>query len=448
MLFPDGCTINPEVGKQIKEGKVEVFDKNSSLYAILYYHNDKLNGICEFYDNGILNEKISYLDNEEEGWGCEMVNGKESKWYLYRNGEKYSELVELLNGMREERLLKSGEILNICSYDENHKKTGMGYLFNNNRISSIVVFDDGKMIRTIKSFDKKEMSVFNENGELVYKGGFLNNMDKEFPCEGRGKEYKEGEIVYDGHYHINNREGKGKSYMNGKLAYDGEWKDNKPNGYGKLYDKKEKSLHEGTWKKGKLETFQFIVEYSDEGISKKSTEEDTVLSLNIPVSKKKRDRRKSLLVYLIGFIVFMILVGCIVALFLWLKTIESVNNVSSQIEFDKLSNYSKHIKFVKESCNEDTFVSLDFSRFKNLRSIEVEDFCMMYVQNVKIDGLSKLETVDIGKNAFTQHANSYSKEEQSKSFALKNCAALKSVTMNRYSFSDYNSFIVESKMTE
>ena len=206
--------------------------------------------------------------------------------------------------------------------------------------------------------------------------------------------------MYDGHYHMNDREGKGKSYMNGKLVYDGEWKNNKPNGYGKLYDKSEKKLHEGTWKNGKLETFQFIVEYSDEGISKKSTQEGVVLSLNIPVSKKKRDCRKWLIICFISLLVITVIAGGIVGYFMWKNKIESVNVVTSQKEFDKLSKYTQHISFAKESCNENTFTNLDFSRFSDLQSIEVGDNSLMYVKNVKIDGLSKLEKVNISQNSF------------------------------------------------
>ena len=228
ILFPDNCIINLLVINGIKEGKYEVYNSNSTLYAILMYHKDKLNGICEFYDNGNLKEKITYKEDVEEGWGCDVENGKENKWYLYRNGEKYSELVEIENGMREERLLKNGEVISICSYNENHEKNGIGYLFKNNHISSVVEFEDNTMKRTIKQFEGEEMIVFDDNGKMVYQGGYVDKMANDYPREGKGKEYKDGEIVYDGHYHMNEREGKGKSYMNGKIEFDGKWRNNKP----------------------------------------------------------------------------------------------------------------------------------------------------------------------------------------------------------------------------
>ena len=388
ILFPEGYTTNPILEKKRKESKYEVYNSNSTLYAILMYHNDRLNGICEFYDNSNLKEKISYINDIEEGWGCDFENGKENKWYLYRHGEKYSELIELENGMREERLVKNGEIISICSYNENHEKNGIGYLFNNNHISSVVEFEDNKMKRTIKQFEGKEMSIFDDNGSIVYQGEYLDSMDNDYPREGKGKEYKDGEIVYDGHYHLNDREGKGKSYMNGKIEFDGKWKNNKP-------DMK-------------------------------------VLIL-----------KRTLLFVFIALLVFMA-IGGIIGYFMWKNKIESVNVVTSQKEFDKLSKHTQHISFAKESCNENTFTNLDFSRFSNLQSIEVGDNSLMYVKNVKIDGLSKLEKVNIGQNSFTEYRNGHASNSQDNSFVMKNCDSLKSLSIDRYSFSNYNSFIIES----
>ena len=120
--------------------------------------------------------------------------------------------------------------------------------------------------------------------------------------------------------------------------------------------------------------------------------------------------------------------------------------MTSQKEFNKLSKYSQHISFAKESCNENTFTNLDFSRFSNLQSIEVGDNSLMYVKNVKIDGLSKLETINIGQNSFTENRNGYDSNSQDNSFVVKNCDSLESLSIDRYSFSDYNSFTIESKI--
>ena len=443
ILYPEGCTSNLKFVNGRKEGKCEVYNSNSTLYAILMYHNDRLYGICEFYDNGNLKEKISYINDIEEGWGCDVENGKEIKWYLYRNGEKSGELIELENGMREERLVKNGEVISICSYNENHEKNGIGYLFNNNHISSVVEFEDNKMKRTIKQFEGKEMSIFDDNGSIVYQGEYLDSMDNDYPREGKGKEYKDGEIVYDGHYHLNDREGNGKSYMNGKLVYDGEWKNNKPNGYGKIFDSEGNILYEGKWKDGVLRKNNTTITYMDDVIQKVWLEDN---NNRIPFSHSNKKSKKSCYCWTIVVLILLLVTGGVIGYFMWKNKIESVNVVTSQKEFDKLSKHTQHISFAKESCNENTFTNLDFSRFSNLRSIEVGDNSLMYVKNVKIDGLSKLEKVNIGQNSFTEYRNGHASNSQDNSFVMKNCDSLKSLSIDRYSFSDYNSFTIESKI--
>ena len=149
---------------------------------------------------------------------------------------------------------------------------------------------------------------------------------------------------------------------------------------------------------------------------------------------------------LVVVLILLLVIRGISGYFIWKNKIESVNTVTSQKEFDILSKYSQHISFAKESCNENTFTNLDFSRFSNLQSIEVGDNSLMYVKNVKIDGLSKLEKVKIGQNSFTEYRNGYASNSQDNSFVVKNCDSLKSLSIDRYSFSDYNSFTIESKI--
>ena len=44
---------------------------------------------------------------------------------------------------------------------------------------------------------------------------------------------------------------------------------------------------------------------------------------------------------------------------------------------------------------------LDLSRFSLLKVLEIGDHCFCYVKEVKLIGLNKLESVEIGKNSFT-----------------------------------------------
>ena len=94
-------------------------------------------------------------------------------------------------------------------------------------------------------------------------------------------------------------------------------------------------------------------------------------------------------------------------------------------------------------CNEEGLMELDLSGFVNLRELKVGNECFEYVNEVKLIGLSELESVEIGMNSFTQHKNSVD-NDPNRHFYLKNCPKLKSLKMGRYSFSDYTVCEIEN----
>ena len=79
---------------------------------------------------------------------------------------------------------------------------------------------------------------------------------------------------------------------------------------------------------------------------------------------------------------------------------------------------------------------IDMNRFEWLQSIEIGNECFASVKSFKIDGLSRLKTIKIGINSFTQKKNWYG-NDRTKSFQILNCESLKSIQIGEYSFSDY-----------
>ena len=94
-------------------------------------------------------------------------------------------------------------------------------------------------------------------------------------------------------------------------------------------------------------------------------------------------------------------------------------------------------------CNDEIFNKLDLSGIDMLRELKVGNECFMYVNEVKIVGLSELESVEIGMNSFTTKKNWYG-NDPNRHFYLKNCPKLKSLKMGRYSFSDYTVIEIEN----
>ena len=102
-------------------------------------------------------------------------------------------------------------------------------------------------------------------------------------------------------------------------------------------------------------------------------------------------------------------------------------------------------KIVVESgaCNDPSTCEWDLSRCKELTELVVGDNCFQHVKEFKLIGMSKLKSVEIGMNSFTQYKNSAG-NDPNRHFYLKNCPKLKSLKMGRYSFSDYSVIEIEN----
>ena len=99
---------------------------------------------------------------------------------------------------------------------------------------------------------------------------------------------------------------------------------------------------------------------------------------------------------------------------------------------------------IDKGVSQSDFTELDLSRFSQLKSLTVGDHCFSYVNEVKVIGLSELESVEIGMNSFTKEKNS-SGSDPNRHFYLKNCPKLKSLKMgHHHSFRDYNVIEIEN----
>ena len=110
--------------------------------------------------------------------------------------------------------------------------------------------------------------------------------------------------------------------------------------------------------------------------------------------------------------------------------------LTSENDWDRMDKTIEVMNVSDNSYNEEKLTELDLSGFVNLRELKVGNECFMYVNEVKLIGTSKLESVEIGMNSFTQHKNDV-ENDPNRHFYLKNCPKLKSLKMGRYSFSDY-----------
>ena len=94
-------------------------------------------------------------------------------------------------------------------------------------------------------------------------------------------------------------------------------------------------------------------------------------------------------------------------------------------------------------CNVAYFTVLNLTRFVNLKEFIVGGNSLMYVNEVHLIGLSKLDRVVIGENSFTKKQNSAG-NDPNRHFYLKNCERVRELRMGYNSFSDYSVIEIEN----
>ena len=121
----------------------------------------------------------------------------------------------------------------------------------------------------------------------------------------------------------------------------------------------------------------------------------------------------------------------------------NVFNVNDLNALNALSSTVTEIIVENRCCRDPSFTVLDLTRFTSVRRIVIGHDAFMYVEEVKLIGLSELESVEIGMNSFTQHKNGAG-NDPNRHFYLKNCPKLKSLKMGHHSFMDYTVIEIEN----
>ena len=104
-------------------------------------------------------------------------------------------------------------------------------------------------------------------------------------------------------------------------------------------------------------------------------------------------------------------------------------------------------------CNERGLMELDLRGFVNLRELKVGDECFENVNEVKLIGLGKLESVCVGSKSLTRiksgddldkEKDPWDQIDHNRHFYLKNCPKLKSLKFGCRSCLDYSVCEIEN----
>ena len=96
-------------------------------------------------------------------------------------------------------------------------------------------------------------------------------------------------------------------------------------------------------------------------------------------------------------------------------------------------------------CPFENVTALDLSAYPGLKTLVIGNNGFRYVKELKLVGLTELESVEIGSSNFREdYSDSEEIPDPLGSFYVKNCPKLKSLKIGAFSFSDYTVIEIES----
>ena len=107
-----------------------------------------------------------------------------------------------------------------------------------------------------------------------------------------------------------------------------------------------------------------------------------------------------------------------------------------------LHNHIEELVISSGCCNGEEWNRLDLDLVPSLKSLSIGNSCFTNVREVKLNELSEMESVVIGKGCFTERNNR--SEYSCYRFCLKNCPKLKLLIVGNHSFRDYSVTEIEN----
>lgn len=383
--IPQGYHLNDAMENVIKEGKIIVYDENNNIYAELMYVQNKLNGICCFYIDGKLKEKITYVNNVAEGWGCDCDDTIELQNYHYIHGEKKYKIfrIEGKEEMWREEDLETNALVSICTYNNAFKKNGDCYFYEDNNIIEHAIYTNGEKTTVHKIFQEKIMREYDDTKKLIYEGEYEDSFEKNYPRNGNGKEYDANSVIYDGEWKDNKKNGFGISTS--FISYQGMWNNNLPDGEGILNDEIHQLHYEGLWKNGiYYVNDDEYYDYSQQQLIRLN-ESDVGEYYNEDIQQTNFSKDHP--------------VQCLMKTFIP-ENIENTIIQTSEELIELLNNEEKkktiHGLVIKEGCGNDLICDISLSNFPLLISIVIERNALIQINSLLISNNPLLKGIFTG----------------------------------------------------
>ena len=171
--------------------KFQILNEKKVEIASLIFVDGITNGLCKLYDKGIIFFEGYFENGKREGRGKEIdLNGEVVFDGFFEHGKKLgiSRIKEIKGYWKE--MNERNEIISICKKNDKFENDGICYFYSNGEIDRISEWKNGEEIS-----DSGYCRIYDEPHHVFFEGYFENGKR-----EGRGKEYNENEVVYDGLY--------------------------------------------------------------------------------------------------------------------------------------------------------------------------------------------------------------------------------------------------------
>ena len=155
-----------------------------------------------------------------------------------------------------------------------------------------------------------------------------------------------------------------------------------------------------------------------------------------------RGKKKWLVV---GFVPLVLVIVLVMVLIEWMLKSNETYSLLKHCSGGRVVRGSSEIVIGNGECDGYVWSVLDMSVYRGLKRLEIGGGNFENVRELRLIGLSELESVEIGENSFTKYKSTYQiTPDPNRHFYLKNCPKLKSLKMGNYSFSDYTVIEIEN----
>ena len=283
----------------------EVVDTTQDILSVAKYTSDfsSRDGLCFIYENGAVKRgelysggkmvrvtvefnglfRTEFDSNGEkafvgqfnpsvdslfcrEGKGCVLQNGKVKRVSEFKEGKEVRVWKVMEDGMATE-YDENGSVAYYGEYAENLfffcPRNGRGTVYENGVMKEVSWFENGLVVRREKVFEGDEMMEYDRDGQLVYRGGYVED-EGDVVRNGRGEVYKNGELQCVGVFEKGKVVKKEKEIVDGTLqvfdkwgglVYEGEYQFSEgkliPAGQGMEY-RRGKPYREGIYEDGQI----------------------------------------------------------------------------------------------------------------------------------------------------------------------------------------------------